>query len=267
MSGRTPTVCPYCAVGCGFYITPNGMEYMQDHPVNEGSLCPKGNAALDVLNHVERLRYPMMRVGDDWIRVSWSEALDRVAEEMLRALREGGPGALAFLGSAKCTNEENYIFQKIARLMGTNSIDNSARRCHSPTIIALREMLGTPATTNPISDLALSDCIFVIGSNLAENHPVVARWILRAKDRGAAVIVADPRVTPTAWLADIHLQLNPGTDIALINCMIHVILSEGLEDRSFIRERTRGFEELDVSDYTPEMVSSMTGLGAGDIIR
>lgn len=267
MTSRTPTVCPYCAVGCGFYITPNGVEYMQDHPVNEGSLCPKGNVAPDVLNHVERLRYPMMRTGDGWIRVSWSEALDRVAEEMPRALREKGPKALAFLGSAKCTNEENYTFQKIARLMGTNSIDNSARRCHSPTIIALRRMLGTPAMTNPISDLALSDCIFVIGSNLAENHPVVARWILRAKDRGAAVIVADPRVTPTAWLADLHLQLNPGTDIALINGMINVILGEGLEDRSFIRERTRGFEELDVSDYTPERVSSITGLSAADIVR
>jgi len=267
MSGRTPTVCPYCAVGCGFYITRNGMEYMPDHPVNEGALCPKGNAAIDILNHVERLRYPMMRVGEDWIRVSWGEALDRVAEEMEKVLRERGPKALAFLGSAKCTNEENYLFQKIARLMGTNNIDNSARRCHSPTIIALREMLGTPAMTNPISDLALSDCILVIGSNLAENHPVVARWILRAKDRGAVVIVADPRVTPTSWLADLHMQLNPGTDIALINGMINVILREGLEKRAFINERTIGFENLDLSDYTPERVSAITGLSAGDIIR
>lgn len=267
MIARIPTVCPYCAVGCGFYITRSGMEYMPEHPVNEGSLCPKGNAALDVLNQVDRLRYPMMRNGDDWIRVSWSEALDRVAEEMDRALRERGPIALAFLGSAKCTNEENYLFQKIARLMGTNSIDNSARRCHSPTIVALREMLGTPAMTNPISDLALSDCILVIGSNLAENHPVVARWILRAKDKGATVIVADPRVTPTAWLADLHLQLSPGTDIALINCMINIILSEGLENRSFIKDRTTGFEELDLSDYTPERVSSITGLHPGEIIR
>ncbi|MCX8206379.1 MAG: formate dehydrogenase subunit alpha [Methanothrix sp.] len=267
MISRIPTVCPYCAVGCGFYLTRSGMEYMQDHPVNEGSLCPKGNAALDVLNHVERLRYPMMRVGGDWIRVSWGEALDRIAEEMDRALRERGPKSIAFLGSAKCTNEENYLFQKLARLMGTNSIDNSARRCHSPTIIALRRILGTPAMTNPITDLALSDCILVFGSNLAENHPVVARWILRAKDRGAAVIVADPRVTPTAWLADLHLQLNPGTDIALINGMINVILREGLESRSFIKDRTKGFEELDVSDYTPERVSSITGLSAGDIVR
>lgn len=267
MSARTPTVCPYCAVGCGFYITRSGIEYMQDHPVNEGSLCPKGNAALDVLNHVDRLRYPMMRIGDGWIRVSWEEALDRLAEEMKRSLREMGPKSIAFLGSAKCTNEENYLFQKIARLVGTNSIDNSARRCHSPTIVALRRMLGTPAMTNPITDLALSDCILLIGSNLAENHPVVARWILRARDRGAAVIVADPRVTPTAWLADLHLQLNPGTDIALINGMINVILREGLENRSFIKERTGGFEELDVSDYTPDRVSSITGLSAVDIVR
>ncbi len=262
-----PTVCPYCAAGCGFYITPNGMGYMRDHPVNEGSLCPKGNASLEIIEHPERLRYPLLRSGDEWVRISWDEALEMISQKMLEAQRRHGPESLAFLGSAKCTNEENYLFQKMARLMGTNNIDNSARRCHSPTLFALRDALGTPAMTNPISDLALSDCILIIGSNFAENHPVVARWVLRAKDRGASIIVVDPRKTPTAWLADIHLQIIPGTDIPLINGMINLIVKEGLENRSFIKSRTSGFGDLDIARYTPEMVSEITGVPPADIIR
>ncbi|AET64988.1 Formate dehydrogenase, subunit A [Methanothrix harundinacea 6Ac] len=271
--GLSPTVCPYCALGCGFYIRKGeggpGIEYMLDHPTNEGALCPKGNAALEVLGHPERLRFPLLKAGDGWRRISWEEALARLAGEIKETIRDYGPGALGFLGSAKCTNEENYLFQKMARLLGSKNVDCCARRCHSPTIPALNRAFGAACMTNPISDLANSGCIFAIGSNFAENHPLVARWALRAKDRGGFIIVADPRLTPTAWLADLHLQINLGTDVALLNGMMNVIIEEGLYNSKFVEERTVGFEELadKVRWYTPERAAEITGVSASSILR
>lgn len=268
-----PTICPYCAVGCGFYIRSKDgcleIEYMLDHPTNEGALCPKGNAALEILSHPDRLRFPLLRTDGGWVRISWNDALGRLAEEIKGTIRDHGPDALGFLGSAKCTNEENYLFQKMARLLGSKNVDCCARRCHSPTIPALNRAFGAACMTNPISDLANSGCIFVIGSNFAENHPIVARWALRAKDRGAKIVVADPRLTPTTWLADLHIQINLGTDVALLNGMMNVIIEEGLYDRKFVGKRTVGFEELEkkVRGYTPEKAAEITGVSAGAIVR
>jgi formate dehydrogenase major subunit len=268
-----PTVCPYCALGCGFYIKleegGTGIEYMLDHPTNEGALCPKGNAALEILSHPDRLRFPLLRTEGGWKRISWDEALERLAEEIKKTIKVHGPGALGFLGSAKCTNEENYLFQKMARLLGSKNVDCCARRCHSPTIPALNRAFGAACMTNPISDLENSGCIFVIGSNFAENHPLVARWALRAKDRGAKIVVADPRLTPTTWLADLHLQINLGTDVALLNGMMNVIIEEGLYDRKFVGERTVGFEELEekVRGFTPKRAADITGVSTGAIVR
>ncbi|HOO54711.1 MAG TPA: formate dehydrogenase subunit alpha [Methanothrix sp.] len=268
-----PTVCPYCALGCGFYIKlgkdKTGIEYMLDHPTNEGALCPKGNATLEILSHPDRLRFPLKKTEGGWVRISWEEALAKVAEEIKKTIRNHGPNALGFLGSAKCTNEENYLFQKMARILGSKNVDSCARRCHSPTIPALNRAFGSACMTNPISDLANSDCIFAIGSNFAENHPIVARWVLRAKDRGAFVIVADPRLTPTAWLSDLHLQIKLGTDVALLNGMMNVIVGEGLENRKFIDKRTVGFEELAerLKGYTPEKVSEITGVSPSSIVE
>ncbi|MHC1631537.1 MAG: formate dehydrogenase subunit alpha [Methanotrichaceae archaeon] len=267
-----PTVCPYCAVGCGFYIQQGDkpkIVYMPEHPVNEGALCPKGNATLEIQNHPDRLLYPLKRTKDGWAKVSWEEALSLAAEGLKRALKEHGPDSLGFLGSAKCTNEENYLFQKMARLLGTNNVDTCARFCHAPTVSSLNRAFGIAAMTNPISDLAISDCIFVIGSNFAENHPIVARWVMKAKDRGAFVIVADPRKTPTAWLADLHLQIAPGSDVALLNGMIQEIVEEGLIDREFIIQRTEGFEELSSSleRCSPNMAAEITGVSASNIVK
>ena len=268
-----PTVCPYCALGCGFYIKlkEDGpeIEYMLDHPTNEGSLCAKGNASLEIINHPDRLRHPLKKIEGGWSRITWDEALSIVAGKIEETIKRHGPDALGFLGSAKSTNEENYLFQKMARTLGSKNVDCCARRCHSPTIPALKRAFGSACMTNPISDLANSDCIFVIGSNFAENHPIVARWAMRAKDRGGRIVVADPRLTPTTWLADLHLQIRLGTDVALLNGMMKVIIDEGLWDRKFVAERTVGFEELAemVAGYTLEKVSEITGAPPEAIVR
>ncbi len=269
-----PTVCPYCGAGCGFYLVVDkeratGIEFMPEHPASQGALCSKGNAALEVLYHAERLTAPLRRKGEEWARISWEEALDRVARGLGDAIKKHGIESVAILSSSKCTNEENYLIEKLARLMGTPNVDNCARLCHAPSVVGLNRTLGAAGMTNPIPDIANSKCIFVIGSNLAENHPIISRWIHRARDAGAVVIVADPRLTHTAWMADILLQLTPGTDVALLNGMANVIIKEGLIDRDYVGRRTSGFEALaeSVKDYTPERVSEITGIAAGDIIR
>ena len=263
------TVCPYCGCGCGLYVVveegvAKNIEYMEEHPVCQGSLCPKGNAALEVVYHPERLRYPMKRENSSWKRISWDEAIELVVAGIKQVYDVHGADSLAFLASAKCTNEENYLLQKLARLIGTNNIDHCARLCHASTVTGLIATLGSGAMTNPIPDLVNSKCIFIIGSNLTENHPIVSRWIWDAKERGTKVIVADPRYTPTAWMADIFLQLKPGTDIALINGIMHIIVNEKLYHQDFINRRTTGFDQLQelVAKYDPATVEKISGVNS-----
>jgi len=271
---RIPTVCPYCGAGCGFFVEVEkgraaGIAYMPGHPVSEGSLCSKGNAALEVLCHQERLKSPLKRKGEGWAEISWDEAAEMVARGMGGTIKKDGPGKVALLASSKCTNEENYLIEKLARLLGTPHIDNCARLCHAPSVVGLNRTLGAAGMTNPIPDIADSQCIFIIGSNLAENHPIISRWIHRARDRGAVVIVADPRETHTSWMADQFLQLAPGTDVALLNGMAQVIIEEGLIDEDYIAERTRGFEELSASlkGLSIERTAQITGVPKEDIVR
>lgn len=269
-----PTVCPYCGAGCGFFVAVErdravGIEYMPDHPVGEGALCSKGNASLEILHHQERLTSPLKRKGDGWAKITWDEAIGLVARGIGEAMRDHGPEKIAVLASSKCTNEENYLIQKLARLLETPHIDNCARLCHAPSVVGLNRTLGAAGMTNPIPDIANSRCIFIIGSNLAENHPVISRWVHRAKDAGAVVIVADPRATPTSWMADIFLQLSPGTDVALLNGIAHQIVREGMIDRGYISERTRGYEKFEgsIREFTPEKAAEITGVPAEEIIR
>ena len=268
------TICPYCAAGCGLYVAvekgrATGIEYMPEHPANEGSLCSKGNAVLEIVYNEDRLLYPIKRSGNEWTRISWDEALKLVSKGLGRAIKNGGPDSLGFLSSSKCTNEENYLIQKLARSLGSRNVDNCARLCHAPSVVGLNRTLGAAGMTNPIPDLANSKCVFIIGSNLAENHAILSRWIHRAKDSGAQVIVADPRLTHTAWLANLFLQLKPGTDVALLNAMMKVIIDEDLIDKAFISKSTKGFEDLvkAVENYTPEKAAEITGVPAADIIR
>lgn len=269
-----PSLCPYCAVGCGLYLVVDkgaavGIEYMNDHPTCEGALCPKGNAVLEVLNNEERLKYPLKRSGDGFVRISWDEALDLVAQGLSRSIKKHGPRSIGFLASSRCNNEENYLLQKMARLLGSPNVDNCARLCHSPTVVGLGAVLGTGAMTNNLLDLENSKCIFAIGTNFTEAHPIVSRWAQKAKDKGAVVIVADPRITSTSWMADIHLRIKPGSDIDLLRGMMSVIIDEGLIDESFIAGRTEGFNELkkNLKGYSAEKASELTGIPAGDIIK
>ncbi len=268
------SLCPYCAVGCGLYLEVDkgkatGIEYMTDHPTCEGALCPKGNAVLEILNHEERLKYPLKRIGDGFVRITWDEALDLVAQGLARNLRRHGPKSLGFLASSRCNNEEDYAMQKMARLLGSPNVDNCARLCHSPTVMGLGASFGAGAMTNNLLDLENSKCILAIGTNFTEAHPIVSRWAQKAKDRGAAVIVADPRITSTSWMADIHLRINPGSDIDLLRAMMKVIVDEGLIDTEFINSRTVGFQDLQESlkDCSLQEAAEKTGVSEGEIIK
>ena len=266
-------ICPYCGAGCALTVVIQGgravgLEYPTDHPVSQGALCAKGNAALEVLDHPDRLRQPLIKENGHFREAAWDEALDLVAERLFTVRAAHGPDALGFLASAKCSNEENYLFQGLARSLETNNVDHCARLCHAPTVVGLSHSLGSAAMTNPLPDLARADCVFIVGSNLAANHPTAARWIWQAKDRGATVIVADPRLTSTVWLADRFLQLRPGSDVALLNGMMHVVVNEGLADRDFLARRTNGFEALarHVQDYPPSRAAELTGVPQAQIV-
>lgn len=276
MSKPTPirTVCPYCAVGCHLDLLVEsgrvtGLDYAEDSPVNGGRLCAKGHAALEILGHPDRLQRPLQRSPSGWAAVSWERALETAAEKIRSIVAGHGPNALAFLSTAKGSNEENYVVQKLARVLGTHNVDHCARLCHASTLTGLGPMLGMGAATNPLSDLSRSDCLFFVGSNPAENHPVAFRWVQEAKDRGARIIVADPRRTPTAWIADLYLPLRPGTDMALLAAMLHVVFEERLQDEAFISRRTRGVEALraSVKSADPSWAARITGVPARDIVR
>ena len=268
------SLCPYCAVGCGMYLVVDkgkavGIEYMTDHPASEGALCPKGNAVLEVLNSEERLTSPLKRSGDGFVAISWDEALHLVAEGLARNIKKRGAGSLGFLASSRCNNEENYLFEKLARLLGSPHVDNCARLCHSPTVVGLGAVLGTGAMTNNLLDLENSRCIFAIGTNFTEAHPVVSRWVQKARDKGATIIVADPRITSTSWTADQHLRINPGSDIDLLRGMMKVIVDEGLLDSDFIAMRTEGFDALqkNLTGLTLDEAAERTGIPAGEIAK
>ena len=269
-----PSLCPYCAVGCGLYLVVDkgkaiGIEYMTDHPASEGALCPKGNSVLEIIDHEERLRYPMKKVGDGFVRISWDEALELITHAMKLSIKKYGPKSMGFLASSRCNNEENYLMEKMARLLGSPHVDNCARLCHSPTVVGLGAVFGMGAMTNNLLDLENSKCIFAIGTNFTEAHPIVSRWAQKAKDNGAVVIVADPRITSTSWMADIHLRIKPGSDIDLMRGMMKVIMDEGLADEEFLKNRTVGSEELlkSLKEFTLEEAAEKTGVPTADIIR
>jgi formate dehydrogenase alpha subunit len=236
------------------------------HPVSQGQLCIKGWTANDFVTHNERLTVPLIRKNGKLTEASWDEALSLVAAQFSRH----PPTQIGALASAKVTNEDNYIMQKFARVvLHTNNVDHCARLCHASTVVGLVKSFGSGAMTNSIPDLADSKCFLIIGSNTTENHPLVAKFIMKARENGARLIVADPRAIPWVQFADIHLPQRPGTDVALLNGLMHVILAEELEDKAFVEARTEGFDEMKalLADYTPQHVSQITGIPADDIVR
>jgi len=264
------TICPYCGCGCGIYLvvkdsTIIGVEPWREHPVNEGANCPKGKNAFDFLYGDGRLTKPLVKEDGIFKESSWEEALALIAEK----LKKTDSNSVGFINSGKLTNEDLYVMQKFVRcVIKTNNLDNASRFCHSTTVPALISTVGSGVMSTSELSVEKADCIFLAGSNIKENYPLLARRMIRAREGGAKVIVTDLRRTLTAkTLADIHLQLNPGADTALVNAMMKTILDEGLEDGEFIEKRTSGFEDL--RNYLASLdmndLEGITGVSAGAV--
>jgi formate dehydrogenase major subunit len=271
----TRTTCPYCAVGCQMDVgTRDGrivaVTPAPDAPANRGHLCVKGRYGHEFVTAPDRVTRPLVREDGTWREVSWDEAIGTAADQLARALEAGGPAAVGVLGSARVTNEENYLTQKLARaVLGTNNIDCCARVCHAPSAAALGTMLGTGAATSSFADIESAATILVCGTNTTENHPVVGARIKQAALGGARLIVIDPRRIELADHADVHLQLQPGTTVALLNALAATIVEEDLADDAFLRERVDAVEVYRrfVRDYPPEAVADQCGVPADDIRR
>ena len=242
---ETKSICPLCAVGCSVrYDGATGRARgWPGAPVNEGGeLCPKGIAAFDVFDDEDRLIRPLMRRNGDLEPVSWNEAYDRIEREFGEIIADHGPDSLAFLGAPHCTNEENYLFGKLARSLGTNNVDNRARLCHDSTVSAMEGRLGSGGMTNSLADLAAAEAFLVIGSNPADQQPVAFDSYVRpAVNAGAHLIHVDPRANATTRLADTHIAPRPGTDALVVALFVKTILDEGLVDEAFVADRTDGF--------------------------
>jgi formate dehydrogenase alpha subunit len=242
-----PTICPYCSCGCGIYVVIEdgqiiGQEPWKEHPVNEGGNCPKGKNAYQFLYAEDRLKTPLMKKNGCLKEATWEEVLDYITA----TLKTAHPNEFGLLASGKNTNEDAYILQKFARVvMKTNNVEYCGRLCHSPSASGLGSTVGSGVMPISQRDIENADCIFLVGINPRETFPMITKRILRAKKRGATVIVMDPRNTLTAKnVGDIHLQLQPGTDVAVLNSMMKIILEEGLEDDEFLQSRTTGIEAL-----------------------
>jgi len=268
------TVCVYCGCGCLIQLHVKDDRVVQvtsrvGEGPGEGNLCVKGRYGFQFIGHPDRLTHPLVRRSGELVPASWDEALDVVAARFSEIKAEHGSDALVGFSSAKCTNEENYVFQKFMRaVIGTQNVDHCARLCHASTVTGLRQSLGSGAMTNSFSDLEEADAILIIGSNTSEAHPIAAIHIKKALRNGAKLVVADPRAIDMAGRADIHLQLRCGTNVAVVNGLMHVILQEGMADQEFIAARTEGFEEMPavLAAYTPELVEQISGVPA-DTLR
>ncbi|MBI3828835.1 MAG: formate dehydrogenase subunit alpha [Planctomycetes bacterium] len=267
------TTCAYCGVGCNFDVGVRAgrivtMKPVDASPVNWGHACVKGRFGWDYVYSKDRLRKPLKRVGTEWVPIEWDEALRMVAENFMRIRAKDGPDALAGISSSRGTNEENYLMQKFMRCaVGTNNIDNCARVCHSATVSGMMEVFGTWAATNSLADLEQAKLLMLIGSNPTEGHPVTGARIKRAVRKGMKLIVIDPRKIELTRYAAVHLQLKPGTNVALFNALANAILAEGLENKDYIQAHTENFGAWleAVKKYTPEAAEAITGVPAEKI--
>ena len=264
---KVRTVCTYCGVGCNLEVAVSAgkiksIQAPYDAEVNQGHTCLKGRFAFSFYNHHERLRTPLIRRNGELVPATWEEAYDYIASELTRIKTNFGPDYIAGISSARCTNEENYLMQKFIRaVIGTNNIDSCARVCHSPTALGMQRTFGTGAATNSIIDLKYTDCIMVIGANPTSGHPVTGAKLKQFAMKGTSIVI-DPRRTELAKFATYHLQLKPGTNVAMLNMLHYFIISEGLEDNSFIENRTEGFEDFKnhVLSFDIDELSRITGV-------
>ncbi len=269
---RTRTTCPYCGVGCQIDLNVNARNEIVrvTSPTgivpNDGNLCVKGRFGMEFVKSDERLTAPLIKRNGVFEKATWDEAITLVAGRLKEIKTAFGPDSIGGLSSAKCTNEENYVFQKFIRAaVGTNNVDHCARLCHASTVAGLAKSFGSGAMTNSIEEIKHAGCILVIGSNTTEAHPVIGLAIKEAVVKnGTQLIVADPRGIDLVRYAAVHLAHKPGTDVALINAMMNVIVSERLHDEPFIRERTEDFAALleVIEDFTPEKAEAITTVPA-----
>jgi formate dehydrogenase major subunit len=283
------SVCPYCGVGCQltYHVQDNRIVRVEgrDGPANHGRLCVKGRFGFDYVHHKQRLTRPLIRKpgvpkSADFVmdpsdplsvfrEASWEEALDLAGGALAHIRDTHGKRALAGFGSAKGSNEEAYLFQKLVRVgFGSNNVDHCTRLCHASSVAALLEGIGSGAVSNPVMDVMKAEVVLLIGANPVVNHPVAATWIKNAVKNGTKLILADPRRSELARLATHYLQFKPDSDVALLNAMMHTIVHEGLVDEGFIASRTLGYEELErnVEGYSPEAMAPVCGIAA-DTIR
>lgn len=276
ISRRVRTTCAYCGVGCQMelwvqnnkIVRVTGYEAMP----NQGRLCVKGRFGYEYVHSADRLRRPLIRRRGRLVECSMKEALDTIANRFMEIKGTFGPQAFGGYSSAKCTNEENYLFQKFFRaVLGTNNVEHCTRLCHASTVTAMQKAIGSGAMGNSVREFENCDCILVIGSNPVETHPVSATFIKRGARNGAKIIVIDPHRTPLVKYAFKWLKQKPGTDVALLNAFVNVIIKEGLINEDFIKSRVEGgmeaFAKLKetVSKYPLEKVSRITGIKASDI--
>ncbi len=282
---KIDSVCPYCGVGCQltYHVKDNTIIRVdgRDGPANQSRLCVKGRFGFDYAHHKQRLTTPLIRrtdapkTGDfrmdpdNWRDVfreaTWEEALDLAGGTLAKIRDQHGPKSLAGFGSAKGSNEEAYLFQKLVRTgFGSNNVDHCTRLCHASSVAALLEGVGSGAVSNQVSDVAKAEIIFVIGANPTSNHPVAATWIKNATQSGAKLIVADPRRNDLYRHAWRYLQFKPDMDVAMLNAMIYTIIEEGLVNEDFIRDRTENYEALkeNAKDFSPEKMAPLCGIPA-----
>jgi formate dehydrogenase major subunit len=260
------SICTHCAVGCGVYAEVQngvwtGQEPAFDHPISLGAHCAKGAAVREHGHGERRLKYPMKLVGGQWKRVSWNQAIDEVGDQMMQIREKSGPDSVYWLGSAKFNNEQSYLFRKFAAMWGTNNVDHQARICHSTTVAGVANTWGYGAMTNSLNDIHNSKSMLVIGGNPSEAHPVSMLHIFKAKEKGAKLLVIDPRFTRTAVHADHYVRIRPGSDVAIIWGMMWHIFNNGWEDQEYIDQRVFGMEDVkaEVEKWTPAEVERVTG--------
>src|SRR5436853_1249205 len=282
------SVCPYCGVGSlpTYNVKDNKILWVQgrEGPANSNRLCVKGRYGFDYVQHKHRLTRPLIRRPgvkkhkdftvdpDNWSQVfreaTWEEALDFAANGLRDIRDKYGRKSLAGFGSAKGTNEEAYLFQKLVRTgFGSNNVDHCTRLCHASSVAALMEGINSGAVSNQVRDVANAEVLFVIGANPTMNHPVAATWMKNAVKRGARLIVADPRRSDLARHATYYLQFHPDTDVALLNALLHVTVYEGLVNEAFVRDRTSGYDALveNVRKFSPEAMAPICGVDAETI--
>jgi len=267
------TVCTHCSVGCGILAEVTngvwtGQEPAFDHPFNQGAHCAKGASVREHGHGDRRLKYPTKLVGGKWTKISWDQAINEIGDKLLDIRKNSSPDSVYWLGSAKHSNEQAYLFRKFAAMWGTNNVDHQARICHSTTVAGVANTWGYGAMTNSYNDIHNSKAILIIGGNPAEAHPVSLLHVFKAmEENNAPLIVIDPRFTRTAAHANYYLKIRPGTDVPLVWGMLWHIFKNGWEDKEFIRQRVFGMDEIkkEVAKWAPAEVERVTGVPENEV--